>query len=95
MSDSRVWIVTLRGDRSAAAVARDLAAAGIAVEAVLAAIGVITARAPAAALAAARAIPGIADIAPDQDMAALDTEPGLRPGRSARHSAAPAGDEEG
>lgn len=65
MAQRKTWIVTLSGERPAAAVKRDLAEAGFAVAAVLDAIGVITGEADAKAVAKARRIKGVASIAED------------------------------
>jgi hypothetical protein len=65
MAQRRTWIVTLSGDRKAAEVKRDLAAAGLSVGEVMEAIGVITATGDEAAAGRARAVAGVADVAPD------------------------------
>lgn len=65
MAQRRTWIVTLSGERKPAEVKRELAAAGFAVAEVMEAIGIITGTADEAAAGRARAIKGVADIAPD------------------------------
>lgn len=68
MAERKTWIVTLSGERPAAAVRRDLAEAGFAVGAVLDAIGVITGEADAKAVAKARKIKGVASVAEDTEV---------------------------
>jgi hypothetical protein len=65
VAQHKTWIVTLSGERPPAEVKRDLAEAGFAVGAVLDAVGVITGEADARAVAKARKIKGVADIAAD------------------------------
>lgn len=65
MAASPTWIVTLAGDRPAAEVAAALAKAGFSATSVMAEIGVITGRCPAAKVARLRTIAGVADIAAD------------------------------
>ena len=65
MADEKRWVVTLSSDRPAGEVRKDLAEAGFAVDQLLGEIGVITGRCSDAVAGKARAIAGIADIAPD------------------------------
>jgi hypothetical protein len=65
VAQRKTWIVTLSGERPLAEVRRDLVEAGFTVGAVLDAVGVITGEADAKALAKARRIKGVADIAAD------------------------------
>jgi hypothetical protein len=65
MTQQPKWIVTVSDSRPVADVAKDLSAAGLAVEQVLAEIGSISGRGSAAVAAALRGIPGVVDVAPD------------------------------
>jgi hypothetical protein len=58
-------IVTVSKDRNIKAVARDLKAAGLEVEGVLDAIGIVTGRADAKSIARLRKVRGVADVSPD------------------------------
>jgi hypothetical protein len=60
------WIVTTSGDRAIADVAKDLKAAGFAIEQTLDQVGVITGKSNAKAATKARAVRGVADVSPDQ-----------------------------
>jgi hypothetical protein len=59
------WIVTTSGDRAIADVAKDLKAAGFAIEQTLDQVGVITGKSDAKAITKARAVRGVADVSPD------------------------------
>ena len=72
MPERRTWIVTTDGERPLDDVVRELASAGLAVEQVLDAIGLITGTADGSALAALRAVRGVADVSPDE---AIDVGP--------------------
>jgi hypothetical protein len=72
MSHRTTWIITASGERPLAEVADDLARAGLTVDAVLDAIGIITGSADAAATDALRDVPGVTDVSPDQ---AIDIGP--------------------
>jgi hypothetical protein len=58
------WVVTLQPGTATAEAASRLRAAGLQVQDVLEAIGVVTGRATAAAAAKLRAMPGVADVSP-------------------------------
>ena len=58
-------IVTLSGDRGVHDVARDLAAAGLDVEQVLEATGIVTGSAHPDSAAKLRKVRGVADVSPD------------------------------
>jgi hypothetical protein len=60
------WIVTTSGDRAIADVAKDLKAAGFAVDQTLGEIGIITGKSNAKAITKARAVRGVSDVSPDQ-----------------------------
>ena len=66
MAESKRWIVTTSGGRSLKDVASDIEAAGLAIDEVLEAIGIITGSASDSVAEAVRAIPGVADVSPDQ-----------------------------
>ena len=66
MPAHKTWIVTASGDRPLPTVVEDLTRAGLTVDQVLDAIGVVTGSADEAAAAAMRAVPGVADVSPDQ-----------------------------
>jgi hypothetical protein len=59
------WIITTDGDRPAADIARDLEAAGMACDQVLAEIGCILGSAEDSCFDALRAVRGVVDVAPD------------------------------
>ena len=65
MPDKPTWIVTTSGERPLAEVAAALTKVGFDVGAVLAEIGVITGRCAKGKVAALRALPGVAEVAPD------------------------------
>ena len=65
MPASPTWIVTIAGDHPAAEVAAALTRAGFETTSVLAEIGVITGRCPAAKVAALRKVAGVVDVAAD------------------------------
>jgi hypothetical protein len=58
-------IVTVSKDRNIKAIARDLKAAGLEVEGVLDAIGIVTGRADAKSIARLRKVRGVVDVSPD------------------------------
>jgi hypothetical protein len=60
------WIVTTSGDRAIADVAKDLKAAGFAIDQTLDQVGVITGKSDAKAITKARKVRGVADVSPDQ-----------------------------
>jgi hypothetical protein len=66
VADSKRWVVTTSGDRPINDVASDIAAAGFAIDGVLQATGIITGSATDSVAEAVRAIPGVADVSPDQ-----------------------------
>lgn len=66
MAEGKRWIVTTSGGRSLKDVARDLEAAGFAIDEVLEAIGIITGSASDSVAEKLRAVPGVADVSPDQ-----------------------------
>jgi hypothetical protein len=59
------WIVTTSGNRAIADIAKDLKAAGVAVEQTLHQIGVLTVKADKEAIGKARAVRGVSDVSPD------------------------------
>ena len=59
------WVVTTSGDRSVADIAKDLSAAGFAVEQTLDQIGIITGKSDPKTIGKARAVRGVADISPE------------------------------
>lgn len=65
MTQQPRWIVTVSASRPVADVAKDLSAAGFAVDQVLAEIGSISGRGSAAVAAALRGIPGVVDVSPN------------------------------
>jgi hypothetical protein len=65
MADIKRWIVTTSPDRPIAEIARKLAAAGFAVEAVNEEINSISGTATDQAVAKMRSVPGVADVSPD------------------------------
>ncbi|HEX8644730.1 MAG TPA: hypothetical protein VF702_12545 [Allosphingosinicella sp.] len=65
MTMTKRWIVTLSDERPAAETCRQLRAAGLADLELMNAIGIATGTADEAAAARMRALPGVADIAPD------------------------------
>lgn len=60
------WVVTTTGDRDLSDVVGDARAAGFTVDEILDAIGVVTGTAGNDVATALRAIPGVADVSPDQ-----------------------------
>ena len=72
MAGRKGWIVTTSGDRPLADVARDLRARGFVVEQELDEIGCITGGASEGTVDRLRAIPGVADVSPDD---AIDIGP--------------------
>jgi hypothetical protein len=60
------WVVTTSGGRPLKDVARDVEAAGFAIDEVLEAIGIITGSATESVAEMVRAIPVVADVSPDQ-----------------------------
>jgi hypothetical protein len=58
-------IVTVAKGRHINDVARDLKAAGLEVEGVLDAVGIVTGRAPAKSVARLRKVRGVSDVSPD------------------------------
>ena len=76
MAESKRWVVTTSGDRPINEVASDIEAAGFAIEGVLGVIGSITGSATDSGAEAVRAIPGVADVSPDQpvDIGPPDSE---------------------
>jgi hypothetical protein len=64
----RSLIVTVSKDRHIDAVAHDLKAAGLEVEGVLDAVGIVTGKAPAKSIARLRKVHGVADVSPDHDV---------------------------
>lgn len=66
MSDDGTWVVTTSGTRSVPDVVRDLRSAGFEVDQALDAIGVITGSGSGDVADAARRIPGVEDVSPDQ-----------------------------
>jgi hypothetical protein len=58
-------IVTVSKDRNIKAIARDLKAAGLEVEGVLDAIGIVTGRADAKSITRLRKVRGVVDVSPD------------------------------
>jgi hypothetical protein len=63
--ETRPLVVTLSGERAVHDVAKDLKAAGFAVDQVLDAIGVVTGSAEASGMAKLRKIRGVADVSAD------------------------------
>jgi hypothetical protein len=61
-------IVTISKDRHINDVAHDLKAAGLEVEGVLDAIGIVTGRANANSIAGLRKVRGVADVSPDHEV---------------------------
>ena len=61
----RAVVVTLSGGRNVHEVARDLKAAGLEIDSILAEIGVVTGSAGAGQLRALREVRGVADVSPD------------------------------
>jgi hypothetical protein len=59
------WVVTTSGDRPVADIAKDLSAAGFAVEQTLDQIGIITGKSDHKTIGKVRAVRGVADIAPE------------------------------
>lgn len=74
---SRRWVITVSGDRPINDVADDVAAAGFAIDQVLEVIGSITGSATDSVAEAVRAVPGVADVSPDQpvDIGPPDADP--------------------
>jgi len=66
MSKSKRWNVTKSGDRSLSDVKKDLEEAGFSVDQVHEEIGVITGVGSEAVAKKLRAIPGIADVSPEE-----------------------------
>jgi hypothetical protein len=66
VTDSRRWVVTTSGNRPINDVASDIAARGFAIDQTLEPIGIITGSATDSVAEAVRAIPGVADVSPDQ-----------------------------
>jgi len=66
VAESKRWIVTTSGGRSLKDVASDIKAAGFAIDEVLEAIGIITGSASDSVADKLRAVPGVADVSPDQ-----------------------------
>jgi hypothetical protein len=62
---AKTWIITTGGTRSIAAVAKDLAAAGLKGGRVLKEIGSITGSAGEKAVSKLRKVPGVVDVSPD------------------------------
>jgi hypothetical protein len=77
VAESQRWVVTMSGDRPINDVASDIAAPGFAIDEVLGAIGIITGSATDSVAEAVRAIPGVADVSPDQpvDIGPPDSTP--------------------
>ena len=65
MAESKRWVVTTSGDRPLNDVARDIEAAGFAIDQVLEAVGIITGSATDSVAEAVRTIPGVTDVSPD------------------------------
>ncbi len=68
MTSHRQWIVTAAPGRPLDEIAKELSDAGLAVEQVLDAIGSITGRGSADLAPSLRAVRGVADVAPGQDL---------------------------
>lgn len=66
MAENIRWVVTSSGGRPLKDVAADVEAAGFAIDEVLEAIGIITGSATESVAERVRAIPGVADVSPDQ-----------------------------
>jgi hypothetical protein len=66
VAESRQWVVTTSGDRPINDVASDIEAAGFAIDEILAEIGIITGSATDGVAGAVQAIPGVAELSPDQ-----------------------------
>jgi hypothetical protein len=62
---TQTWVITTSSDRPMADIAKDLSAAGFAIDQTLDQIGVITGRSDAKAVGKARAIRGVTDVSPD------------------------------
>ena len=77
MAECKRWVVTTSGDRPLNDVARDIEAAGFAIDQVLDQIGIITGSATDSVAEAVRAIPGVADVSLDEpiDIGLPDREP--------------------
>lgn len=67
-SDKQSMVVTLSKDRHLSDVVPDLKAAGLEVEGVLDAIGIVTGRASAKSMAALRKVRGVADVSSDHQV---------------------------
>lgn len=65
MTESKHWIVTTNGERSLAAVKKELTANGFEVGQVLEEIGCITGTAGESVAEKSRSISGVADVSPD------------------------------
>ena len=61
---TQTWVITTSGDRPLADIAKDLSAAGFAVDQTLEQIGAITWKSDAKAVGKARAIRGVTDVSP-------------------------------
>jgi hypothetical protein len=59
------WIVTTSGNRAIADIAKDLKAAGVAVQQTLHEVGVLTVKADEKAIGKARSVSGVSDVSPD------------------------------
>lgn len=68
MSKSKRWNITKSGDRSLSDVKKDLKKAGFSVDQVHEEIGVITGAASEDVAKKLRAIPGIADVSPEENI---------------------------
>jgi hypothetical protein len=66
MAESRRWIVTTSGDRPLSEVKKELTQIGFTVERVLDEIGCITGTASDNVAKKLRALPGVADVSPDE-----------------------------
>ena len=77
MAESKQWVVTTSDDRPINDVASDMKAAGFAIDQVIEQIGIVTGSATYSVAEAMRAIPGIADVSPDQpvDIGPPDSPP--------------------
>ena len=67
-TQKKTWVVTTSPDRPIADIAKDLSATGFAIDQTLDAIGVITGTSDDKVVGKARAVRGVTDVSPDQNV---------------------------